>query len=140
MSGPLDDALAQARARLDAIKARRSTVQAELTELRAASGTKKTRAAARVRVRELEARQELLEDEMAAAHAALGRAILDQFVRDLAQVRIPQGDPDVARELMVMANNLRRACLAVLADWPELREEAERRLAPMPEGPTTVHG
>lgn len=130
MSGPLDDALAQARARMDTIKARRSAVRAELAELRAASGTPTAQAAAQARLRELETREELLEGEMAAAHAALGRAILDQFERDLARVRIPRGDPEAARELTVMANDLRRACLAVLADWPELREEAERRLAP----------
>jgi len=140
VSGPPDDALAQARARLDAVRARRSDLRAEIAELRAGSAARSGKKEARRRLRELETRDERLGEEAEAAHAALGQAILDQFERDLSKLHIPMGDPEAARELTTMAENLRRACLTVLADWPELLDEARRRLALKPSGPTTLHG
>lgn len=140
MSGSPDDVLAQARSQLVAIRTRRSAVRAELAELRAGNDQQASEGAVRLRLRELEMQDEQMEGEAEAAHAALGRAILDQFERDLAKLRIPMGDPEAAQELMTMAENLRRACLTVLADWPELQDEARRRLALRPQGPTTLHG
>ena len=140
MSGSPDDALAQARSRLDAIRARRSELRAEIDKLKAGSAAQASKKEVRRRLRELETQDERLEKEAEAAHAALGRAILDQFERDLSKLRIPMGDPEAARELTTMAENLRRACLTVLADWPELLDEARRRLALKPPGPTTLHG
>ena len=138
MSGPPEDVLAQARSRLEAIRSARSQVRAEMDALRADSAAQTSEGAARLRA--LETRAEELEGEMEAAHAALGRTILEQFERDLSRLRIPLGDPDAARELTTMAQNLQRACLTVLADWPELLDEARRRLALRPPGPTTLHG
>lgn len=140
MSGPPDDALAQARSRLDAIRARRSELRAEIDELKAGSAGRAGKKQARRRLREMEAQDERLGEEMEAAHTALGRAILDQFERDFSKLRIPTGDPEAARELTTMAESLRHACLTVLADWPELLDEARRRLVLRPPGPTTLHG
>lgn len=140
MSGPSesDDVLAQARSRLDAVRTARAHVRAEIAVLRGDNAAQTAEGV--TRLRELETRAEELEGEMELAHAALGRAILEQFERDLSNLRIPLGDPDAARELTTMAENLRRACLTVLADWPELQDEARRRLVLKPSGPTTLHG
>lgn len=140
MSGSPDDELARARARLEGVRERRGELRAEMAALNAPSDTQTDEGATRLRRRELELRGEQLEAEEAAAHTELGRAILDQFERDLAKLRIPMGDSEAARELTAMADNLRRACLTVLADWPELLDEARRRLALKPPGPTTLHG
>ncbi|MGH2516920.1 MAG: hypothetical protein ACRDHP_14810 [Ktedonobacterales bacterium] len=141
MSGSPEDVLAQARTRLDAVRTRRSVVRAEIAGLKGgevAVGT--DHGVDQSRLEALEAEKARLGVETEAAHEALGRAILDQFERDLAKLRIPLGDPEAARELQTMAENLRRACLTVLADWPELVDEAKRRLTVRPPGPTTLQG
>lgn len=82
----------------------------------------------------------MLERAWMEAHTAFGRAMLDQFERDLNSLAYPAQDPETARELRLMADNLRRACLAVLSDWPELLEEARGRLRPGPPDPETFPG
>lgn len=93
------------------------------------------------RIRELKAQLPALEHEWSEAHAALGRALLDEFETHLNNLAYPPNDPEAARELRLMAENLRRACLSVLLDWPELAEEAQQRLrSPTPPDPGALHG
>lgn len=139
MSQPLEDLIAQARARFLAANTRRSAVRSELEALRLAGGAER-QDAADTRISELEALLPAIERAWLEAHTAFGRAMLDQFERDLNKLAYPNHDPEAARELRLMADNLRRACLAVLSDWPELQEEARGRLRPAPPDPGTLHG
>lgn len=141
MSQSPEDSLAQARERFLAANAQRSAFRSELDALRTAGGAEAAGTAV-ARIGELEALLPALERAWAEAHTAFGRAMLDQFERDLNKLAYPNHDPEAARELRLMADNLRRACLAVLSDWPELQEEARGRLRPPPPppGPGTLHG
>lgn len=141
MSQPSEDALARVRARFSAADATRRTAVVELAALVARSGNAPPDAVTAERIHELEARLPTLEHEWTEAHTALGRAMLAEFERDLNQLAYPPHDPEAARELRLMADNLRRACLAVLSDWPELAEEAKRRLRPPASSdPGALHG
>ncbi len=139
MSQPTEDVLSQARTRFTAVNAERDTAAAELAVLRAGGGGSQE-AAAGERIRELEVRVQTLDREWEDAHAAFGRALLDEFVRDLGNLAYPPHDPNAASELRLIADNLRRACLAVLSDWPELQEEARQRLRVAPSDPGKLHG
>lgn len=139
MSQPPEDLIAQARARFLAANTHRSAVRSELEALRLAGGTE-PKDAADTRISELEALLPAIERAWLEAHTAFGRAMLDQFERDLNKLAYPNHDPETASELRLMADNLRRACLAVLSDWPELQEEARGRLRPAPPDPGTFHG
>lgn len=140
MSQSSDETLSLARDHFKAVDARRSAAVAELAALIAAAGGAPPAGSASARVRELEGILPDLEREWEASHLALGRAMLDEFARDLSSLAYPPHDLEAARELRLMAENLRRACLTVLSDWPELQEEARRRLPPAPLDPNALQG
>lgn len=140
MSQSPEDALSLARDRFKSVDAKRTAAVAELAALIAAAGGAPPEGAASARVRELEGLLPALEREWVESHAAFGHAMLDEFARDLGTLTYPPHNPEAARELRLMADNLRRACLAVLSDWPELQEEARQRLRVAPLDPGSLHG
>ena len=83
------------------------------------------------RMRERAARARRACDE---AYAALGRALLEQFVEDVGAVA--EGTRQARRsgkaawlsEAIEIELTFRRACLKTLERWPELTDEATRRL------------
>lgn len=74
-----------------------------------------------------------------AAHAALGRALLEQFTEDVGALAEETrragraGEAAWLSEASELERNFRRACLKVMERWPELADEAARRL----QGPAT---
>ena len=140
MSQPPEEILSQARARFTAVDAERSAATAELANLRAGGDGGADDVASRERLRELEARVPALEREWNVAHAAFGRALLDEFAQGLGELSYPREDPHAASELRLIARNLRRACLTVLAEWPELEQEARQRLRIVPSDEGKLQG
>jgi hypothetical protein len=63
----------------------------------------------------------------AEAHEALGRALFEQFRRDLLAVGQPFDDGSVTPELVARAAYIRRACVSLLAPWPAIAAEAQEK-------------
>jgi hypothetical protein len=133
-ANPLPDPVEQARADYFRVRYRCAALEAELGALVLAvpADTMPREDGGRARrLRERVARAGRARD---AAYAAFGRALLKQFAADVSALAENtrqlwrSGDAAVLRDATCLEDGFRRSCLKVLERWPELREEAERRL------------
>lgn len=112
---------AVARARLEQIEAERQRVLALVARMEGAG----ERGAAKWA---LDAQVVTLDEARAQAHTALGRALLEQYERDIAALMAPLPHRPLTGEMRERVQFIYTACLAILRQWPELKDEAACRL------------
>ncbi|MBF6589456.1 MAG: hypothetical protein IVW57_02860 [Ktedonobacterales bacterium] len=130
MADPAHNPITQARERYDLLCEAYDALVAQFAALPTDErGDAATTLRARVRA------SQCARDE---AHLALGHALLDQFVGEVAHVTAGTrqawraGDLAATREALHIERTFRQACLAALSAWPTLAAEAKRRLAAPP--------
>ncbi|HEX6122233.1 MAG TPA: hypothetical protein VFY89_03680 [Ktedonobacterales bacterium] len=145
-TNPPDDHIERAR---DDYYTQRDACAALEAELAAVDGPPPAPGAESIparRVRRLRERVAQARRARDAAHTVLGRALLEQFAGDISALagcsqRLRRsGDTAALQAAAEVEESFRRACLSVLARWPELAEEAQRRLrAPAAEDGRILH-